>query len=194
MDHKNIVISNIMNHIGNQQLTISGEITIKNDLDDQIFVLENDIEQILDECIKRIKNRFSYLQIEKSKNLVEISLKVFCYEKFVNENKFLEDFRSFLSEILISVDNMKCQVKISGKILDCNKIQSFIFLNKGKLVEYKILKEETLDNFSPIMINKIKVYGLTIIFTLMILYTLYCWYVYIPDHDPNKLLHEVIKL
>lgn len=194
MDHKNTFINDIMNYIGNQQLTISGEITIKNDLYDQICVLENDIEPILDECINRIKNRFSYLQIETSKNLVETSIKVFCYKKFLNEKNFLDKFRSCLGEILISVDNMECQVKISGKILDCRKIQSFIFLNKGKFVEYKILKEETLYSLNPVTINKIKVYGLTIIFTVLILYTAYYWYFYIPAHNLNKLLYKVIKL
>ena len=144
-----------------------------------------------------LQEKFHYLDVEIAENLVEISVKFFTCDKYISEEKFLEEFRSALAYILQDLNeksHLAATVSASGSLMDKSKKQQFLFLSKAAMVEYKITDSEIQNGISDVILHKMVVYGVTVLFTALICYNLYVLYKYIPNHDPNMLLVKIIDI
>lgn len=194
MEIFNLWLKNVRDYIGSNKLNLAGEIIISSKQLSQILMLQDMENKSVEKIIDGLRSKFPYLRVKQQHNVVETSIKFYTYEKFIAETQFLEKFRSALSNCLCCLnkeERLKGYVSVKGSILNTSFEQKFIFLSKGSNVEYKIVEQKAVGIFNDINLHRIKVYGLTVIFGVLILYNLYYLYTYIPDHDPSKLLHPV---
>lgn len=187
-------LQSVRDYTGSNRLTIAGEIIISSKQLSQILMLQDMENLSIRRIIETLRLQFPYLQVKQQYNVVETSIKFYTYEKFIAETQFLEKFRSALADCLCYLNEtkqLKACVSIKGSILNTSLEQKFMFLSKGSKVEYKIIEKKAVGIFNDINLHRIKVYGLGVIFGILILYNLYYLYAYIPDHDPSKLLHSI---
>lgn len=187
----------IQDYLGSYKLTISGEIKICDIQGTKILQLTADEKNTVDKLLTSLQEKFQYLDVQLTDNLVEASIKFFAYEKYIAGTNFLENFRSSLAAILQEINSnpdLLASVNASGCIVDKEKKQQFLFLSKASIVEYKITDTRNTSGANDIVMHKIMVYGITLLFITLICYELYVLYKYIPDHDPSKLLVKIISV
>lgn len=190
-------MKNLRDYIGSYKLTISGEIKISDRQGTKLLQLTDDDRKYLKKTLIYLQEKFHYLDVEIAENLVEISVKFFTCDKYISEEKFLEEFRSALAYILQDLNeksHLAATVSASGSLMDKSKKQQFLFLSKAAMVEYKITDSEIQNEISDVILHKMVVYGVTVLFTALICYNLYVLYKYIPNHDPNMLLVKIIDI
>lgn len=187
-------LQSMRDYTGSNRLTIAGEIIISSKQLSQILMLQDMENTSIRKIIETLRQQFPYLQVKQQHNVVETSIKFYTYEKFIAETQFLEKFRSAVANCLCCLneeERLKAYVSVKGSILNTGFEQKFIFLSKDSNVEYKIVEKKAVGIFNDINLHRIKVYGLAMIFGILILYNLYYLCAYVPDHDPSKLLHPV---
>lgn len=187
-------VNDLRNYVGSYKLTISGEIKIRDLQGTKLLQLTEDDRKNMRKTVSQLQEKFPYLQMQVRENLVEASIKFFVYKKYIAESNFLEEFRSALAGMLQDINgknNLLASVNASGNLFDKDKQQQFVFLSKASMVEYKITDQLFISGMSDIMLHKITVYGISLFFAALICYELYVLYMYIPDHDPSKLLINV---
>lgn len=188
-------INEVRDYIGSYKLKITGEIKINDKQGVNLLQVSEEDRSIINKLLAELRAKFYYLKIEVQENLVEMNIKFFAYEKFIAHADFLEEFRATLALALQKLNEstqLVANINAKGMFLSPKEQQNFIFLSKASMVEYKIIEKVAHNGISEILLHKIKVYGITMLFTVLIIYTLYCLYAYIPDHDPNKLLVKVL--
>lgn len=182
-------INEVRDYIGSYKLKITGEIKINDKQGVNLLQVSEEDRSIINKLLAELRAKFYYLKIEIQENLVEMNI------KFIAHADFLEEFRATLALALQKLNEstqLVANINAKGMFLSPKEQQNFIFLSKASMVEYKIIEKVAHNGISEILLHKIKVYGITMLFTVLIIYTLYCLYAYIPDHDPNKLLVKVL--
>lgn len=187
---------NIHDKIGSYQITISGEITISNKNNTQLLNLFDEERNKIYGYIDYIQKHFPYLSVGYNENLVEISIKIFSYNKYMNRKNFLDELRSVLVKIIYELNDGERflgRLSITGALVDRFQRSKFIMFSKHSIVEYKVVRQEAISGISSIVFNKIMVCCFTLIALLMIVYTIYIITFSIPDHNPNELLSNILE-
>lgn len=149
---------NIHDKIGSYQITISGEITISNKNNTQLLNLFDEERNKIYGYIDYIQKHFPYLSVGYNENLVEISIKIFSYNKYMNRKNFLDELRSVLVKIIYELNDGERflgRLSITGTLVDRFQRSKFIMLSKHSIVEYKVVRQEAISGISSIVFNKI---------------------------------------
>ena len=113
------------------------------------------------------------------------------------DEQFLEHLRGALAAAVQSInesETLTARVTANGLLLNSNLQQKFIFLSKASMVEYKVTETIPVIGPSEVTMHRLQVYSIAIVFTALIIYNLYVLYVYIPDHNPNRLLTKIVNI
>lgn len=193
----NDLIQKCRDAISGYQLSLSGEITICNKSNTQLLTLLDEERVVIHSYMDALQKRFPFLSVSCNENLVEISIKMFAYEKYMSRENFLEELRSELAGIISTInegERFQCRLSVSGILADRNKKSKFIMLSKQSLVEYKIVQQEKVSGISKIAINRMSVMCVSLIAIILIAYIIYQVAFVIPGHDPDKLLHNALDV
>lgn len=173
---------------GGQQLTLMAELTICNAQNTQLLELTDAERALVEQCEQSLRERFPYLMLERQERMVETSLKLFTYARFVDEPQFLEAFRSVLAVVLHTLNSserLQARLMASGTLADRRLVQKFKFLSKDELVDYKLTETRPAGTPSVITKQRVKMYGLVFLIIL-------CLGFYIYLNLPSEQLHNII--
>lgn len=173
---------------GGQQLTLMAELTICNAQNTQLLELTDAERALVEQCEQSLRERFPYLMLERQERIVETSLKLFTYARFVDEPQFLETFRSVLAVVLHTLNSserLQARLMASGTLADRRLVQKFKFLSKDELVDYKLTETRSAGTPSVITKQRVKMYGLVFLIIL-------CLGFYIYLNLPSEQLHNII--
>lgn len=187
----------LRNYVGGQRLTLSGELIICSKQNTQLLQITADESNAVDKIFNGIQQQFPFLKLEKKTNVVEISVKLFAYKKFIADEQFLEHLRGALAAAVQSInesETLMARVTANVLLLNRNLQQKFIFLSKASMVEYKVTETIPVTGPSEVTMHRLQVYGISIVFVALIIYNLYVLYAYIPDHNPDRLLTKIVNI
>ena len=173
---------------GGQQLTLMAELTICNAQNTQLLEMTDAERALVEQCEQSLRERFPYLMLERQERMVETSLKLFTYARFVDEPQFLETFRSVLAVVLHTLNSserLQARLMASGTLADRRLVQKFKFLSKDELVDYKLTETRSAGTPSVITKQRVKMYGLVFLIIL-------CLGFYIYLNLPSEQLHNII--
>ena len=173
---------------GGQQLTLMAELTICNAQNTQLLELTDAERALVEQCEQSLRERFPYLMLERQERMVETSLKLFTYARFVDEPQFLETFRSVLAVVLHTLNSserLQARLMASGTLADRKLVQMFKFLSKDELVDYKLTETRPAGAPSVITKQRVKMYGLVFLIIL-------CLGFYIYLNLSSEQLHNII--
>lgn len=173
---------------GGQQLTLMAELTICNAQNTQLLELTDAERALVEQCEQSLRERFPYLMLERQERMVETSLKLFTYARFVDEPQFLETFRSVLAVVLHTLNSserLQARLMASGTLADRKLVQKFKFLSKDDIVDYKLTETRPAGTPSVITKQRVKMYGLVFLIIL-------CLGFYIYLNLPSEQLHNII--
>lgn len=173
---------------GGQQLTLMAELTICNAQNTQLLELTDAERALVEQCEQSLRERFPYLMLERQERMVETSLKLFTYARFVDEPQFLETFRSVLAVVLHTLNSserLQARLMASGTLADRKLVQMFKFLSKDELVDYKLTETRPAGAPSVITKQRVKMYGLVLLIIL-------CLGFYIYLNLSSEQLHNII--
>lgn len=173
---------------GGQQLTLMTELTICNAQNTQLLELTDAERELVEQCEQSLRERFPYLMLERQERMVETSLKLFTYARFVDEPQFLEAFRSVLAVVLHTLNSserLQARLMASGTLADRRLVQRFKFLSKDDIVDYKLTETRPAGTPSVITKQRVKMYGLVFLIIL-------CLGFYIYLNLPSEQLHNII--
>lgn len=173
---------------GGQQLTLMAELTICNAQNTQLLELMDAERALVEQCEQSLRERFPYLILERQERMVETSLKLFTYACFVDEPQFFEAFRSVLGVVLHTLNSserLQARLMASGTLADRRLVQTFKFLSKDDLVDYKLTETRPVGTPSVITKQRVKMYGLVFLIIL-------CLGFYIYLNLPSEQLHNII--
>ena len=185
----NKYLQRLRDYVGGQRLTLSGEIIICSKQNTQLLQITANESKTVDKILNALQQQFPFLKLEKKTNVVEITVKLFAYKKFMADEQFLEHLRGALAAAVNSINE-----SANGLLLNSNLQQKFIFLSKASMVEYKVTETISVTGLSEVTMHRLQVYSIAIVFTALIIYNLYVLYAYIPDHNPNKLLTKIVNI
>ncbi|WP_440444784.1 hypothetical protein [Phascolarctobacterium sp.] len=173
---------------GGQQLTLMAELTICNAQNTQLLEMTDAERALVEQCEQSLRERFPYLMLERQERMVETSLKLFTYARFVDEPQFLETFRSVLAVVLHTLNSserLQARLMASGTLADRRLVQKFKFLSKDELVDYKLTETRPAGAPSVITKQRVKMYGLVLLIIL-------CLGFYIYLNLSSEQLHNII--
>ena len=188
----NKYLQRLRDYVGGQRLTLSGEIIICSKQNTQLLQITANESKTVDKILNALQQQFPFLKLEKKTNVVEITVKLFAYKKFM-----ADDLRGALAAAVNSIneaETLTARVTANGLLLNSNLQQKFIFLSKASMVEYKVTETISVTGLSEVTMHRLQVYSIAIVFTALIIYNLYVLYAYIPDHNPNKLLTKIVNI
>lgn len=193
----NKYLQGLRDYVGGQRLTLSGEIIICSKQNTQLLQITADESKTVDKILNALQQQFPFLKLEKKTNVVEITVKLFAYKKFMADEQFLEHLRGALAAAVKSInesETLTARVTANGLLLNSNLQQKFVFLSKASMVEYKVTETISVTGLSEVTMHRLQVYSIAIVFTALIIYNLYVLYAYIPDHNPNRLLTKIVNI
>ncbi len=190
-------VRSLQDFVGGQQLLLSGELVISSKQNTQLLRMSDDAHALVDKIVNVMATEFPFLQIEKGENVVELSIKFFAYNRFIADAQFLEHFRSCAADAVQTINSseeLTSRFAANGTLTDSSKKQKFLYLSKATMVEYKVTESEKVNILGPVTRHRLMVYGLALLFAVLIIYNLYYLYAYVPDHNPSRLLTKVIDV
>lgn len=197
MDIFSKYVRSLQDFVGGQQLLLSGELVISSKQDTQLLRLSDNARALVNKIVSAMATEFPFLQIEKVENVVELSIKFFAYNRFIADAQFLEHFRSCAADAVQTINSceeLTSHFTANGTLTDSSKKQKFLYLSKATMVEYKVTESEKVSVLGPVTRHRLLVYGLALLFAVLIIYNLYYLYAYIPDHNPSRLLTKVVDV
>ena len=148
-------------YTGNCKITLSGELLLKHVDKTQLLVLTTENRITVDKCIDDLKYQLPFFKIEKVESMAETTIKIFAYNVYVDEKRFLEKLRVILKkciEELLESEKIEVSLSVFGTFQDLNEKLDFRYLNKQSLVEYKVIQKDSLGVIETFFTRKLRVY------------------------------------
>lgn len=157
-------ISTIKNILGDNLLTLSGEVLVtpkkgfsRNALD------------CLDKCklkciLDDINRKYPCFKVEIVNGLMEINIKFFAHKARIANKDFLNEFNEYLSgiaSVILQQEKVSVRINVFGTLETKNKIEQYRYLNKKDDVRYTIVDEKVKNKFIRFLSPKI--YLLTVL-------------------------------
>jgi|GEM_PF-1210500 hypothetical protein len=195
MQELNKVIQNWRNYTGYNKLTLLGEIRVSNKDSLSLLSLASEEKEEINQLVQKTSEKFPYMEIKVKHGLAETNINFYVYEKFVSEDNFLEKFRQGIADFvywLTTEKNFLTRFTANGEFVNRKNKQKFVFLSKENMVEYKIIDSKPISFLESPVAHSITVYLCAVILLFLVLNTLYVLYFYVPDHNPDRLLRQII--
>ncbi|WP_293729514.1 hypothetical protein [uncultured Phascolarctobacterium sp.] len=141
----NKFISILQNSLGDNLLTLSGNVLITAPINNAASVLDSTKVKSIKELVKRIEQEYPFIEVGLIYGLADIEIKFFANQKRLHSSNFLDDFNEKLLVLVQNIftqDNYSVRVNIFGKYSSKDKVQSFRYLNKKDDVRYLIVDED----------------------------------------------------
>lgn len=147
----------IIKLINNVRCNLSGEINILTKDIKKSILIDDDMYAKASICAIKLRQKYTYIKIDVVRELHEITIKLFSYNKQIISEDILNELQTDL-EILIDAicetDGINVKLNISGNIKTWYKVDKFIFLNNNHDICHKIIESSPLNDVS-IMIGKL---------------------------------------
>lgn len=151
MNVKEVLESQRLRIINSRRITLSGEINIMTSNIQESIIVNDDLFLKLNSYANSIKALYPYLKIETVRELHEITIKFFVYNKIFSDEKFLDNFQESLRNLLRNINRLNglnVKLNICGEISTLSKMDKFRFINSGDEVYYKIIDTIFKNEFS----------------------------------------------
>ena len=103
----NKYLQRLRDYVGGQRLTLSGEIIICSKQNTQLLQITANESKTVDKILNALQQQFPFLKLEKKTNVVEITVKLFAYKKFMADEQFLEHLRGALAAAVIVLTSQR---------------------------------------------------------------------------------------
>ncbi len=193
----NKVIQNWRNYTGYNKLTLLGEIRVSKKDGLSLLSLASREKEEINKLVEKNSSKFPYMEINVKHGLAETTINFYVYKKFVSEDNFLEKFRQSIADLiyLLSIEkNFLTRFTANGEFENKNNKEKFVFLSKENIVEYKIIDSKPINWFASPVAHSVTVYLCAAILLFLVLHTIYILYFYVPDHNPDRLLMQIINV
>lgn len=153
------IFRGLKNAFSNSVITLSGEVIISVEPGCNIGILHTFDRSEYKDVIRKIKNEYSFLNVEQNDSLTEINIKFFALNKQFCHDNFLDDFNDDLIKLVTAIlkeDTLFVRVNVFGKLNDGTVIKTYRYLNNRDDVRYKITDEDTLSSSDKMMSPKMK--------------------------------------
>lgn len=149
----------LKNAFSNSIITLSGEVIISVEPGCNIGILHTFDRSEYKDVIRKIKNEYSFINVEQNDSLTEINIKFFALNKQFCHDNFLDDFNDDLIKLVTAIlkeDTLFVRVNVFGKLNDGTVIKTYRYLNNKDDVRYKITDEDQLSSSDKMMSPKMK--------------------------------------
>ena len=181
------------NFTGNNEINISGEILISNKDLAKLLKLTSEEQEKINQLNSRLMQQFPYLKTKIVQGICEVSIKVFAYNKFTCNEKFLDDLCKELECVVKKIlENPELSVRLNvfGELTTTKRRQQFRYLNKQDIVEYSVTHEENLGIKHSVFTRAVRIY----LFILVLLWLLIqSGYLYYAQTCPNRVSEFIAK-
>jgi len=181
------------NFTGNNEINISGEILISNKDLAKLLKLTSEEQEKINQLNSRLMQQFPYLKTKIVQGICEVSIKVFAYNKFTCNEKFLDDLCKELECVVKKIlENPELSVRLNvfGELTTTKRRQQFRYLNKQDIVEYSVTHEENLGIKHSAFTRAVRIY----LFVLVLLGLLIqSGYLYYAQTCPNRVSEFIAK-
>jgi len=134
----------LLNQVGDNVLTLSGEILISPASPSNKGAIAQTDRIAISKSLAKIKRRFPYIRIENTNGLVEVVIKFFAHEARTNNDNFLDEFQNTTVDLVKEIfkeDIFAVRVNMFGKFETLHSIKEYRYLNKRDEVRYTIVDE-----------------------------------------------------
>ena len=150
----NRIMRQMKDSIGDNLLSLSGEVLITNKDTHKFLVYEGKDRKETKKALSLIANKYQFMKIEMVNGLNEVTIKFFVHKANITDKAFLDNFCNDL-KILVSkiLENEEFLVRVNffGSFETTDKICSYRYLNKQQEVQYKIVDEDLKEPYMSIL-------------------------------------------
>lgn len=181
------------NFTGNNEINISGEILISNKDLAKLLKLTSDEQEKVNKLNSGLLQQFPYLKTKIVQGICEVSIKVFAYNKFTCNAKFLDDLCKELAYVVKKIlENPELSVRLNvfGELTTTKRRQQFRYLNKQDIVEYSVTHEENLGIKHSVFTRAVRIYLFILVLLWLLIQSGYLYYV---QACPNRVSEFIAK-
>ena len=181
------------NFTGNNEINISGEILISNKDLAKLLKLTSDEQEKVNKLNSGLLQQFPYLKTKIVQGICEVSIKVFAYNKFTCNEKFLDDLCKELECVVKKIlENPELSVRLNvfGELTTTKRRQQFRYLNKQDIVEYSVTHEENLGIKHSVFTRAVRIYLFILVLLWLLIQSGYLYYV---QACPNRVSEFIAK-
>lgn len=179
----NNLLEQAKENYGACSLDLAGEIILQNSNRSQLLSLSQSEHDLINDCVKVLKNHLPMLKIEKKDSLAECRIVLFAYQRPTAKVDLLEIIKSelmLLVQRLLANENLRVSMNIFGCFMNGKEKQKYRFLNQGDQVEYVITESELVGVLGKLFSHQVKAYVVTLI--LAVLFLDMCYEAFIAGH------------
>lgn len=141
MNIKTVLKNQIPHFIYLNKINIAGEITIQGE--DILSGISGDevLFGKIQFCTQNFTKSYPWLKVESVRNLHEITIKLFAYNKPFSDNAFLDKFSQDVEHLLkelSELESLSLKLNIYGDLNTLRKVEKFRCVNTGSNVYYKV--------------------------------------------------------
>jgi hypothetical protein len=144
----------IINSIYNIRLNLSGEINILTKDITKSILIDDDMYIKSSSYANKLRINHPYINIDVVRELHELTIKLFSYNKKINNEDILNNIQADLEQLIDSIcdtDGFNVRLNINGNIKTWYKVDKFIFLNNNHQICHKIIETIPLNDVSKII-------------------------------------------
>lgn len=141
MNVKEVLEKQRLRIINTRKITLSGEINILTTNIQEFIIMNDDLLSKINSYSNSFNELYPYLKIEVVRELHEITIKFFAYNKIFSEEKFVDGFQENLKNLLCNINRfsgLNVKLNVYGEISTLSKMDKFRVINNGGEVYYKI--------------------------------------------------------
>jgi len=181
------------NYTGNNEINISGEILISNKDLAKLLKLTSEEQEKINQLNSGLMQKFPYLKTKIVQGICEVSIKIFAYNIFTSNEKFLDDLCKELEYVVKKMlENQELSVRLNvfGELTKTKLRQQFRYLNKQDIVEYSITNEENLGIKHAVFTRAVRIYLFVLVLLGLLVQSGYLYYV---QTCPNRVSEFIAK-
>jgi len=185
------------NYTGNNEINISGEILISNKDVAKLLKLTAEEKDKINQLNCDLTQKFPYLKTEIVQSICEVSIKVFAYNTFTGNKKFLNDLCLEMENLVKKVledKELSVRLNIFGEFKTTKLKQQFRYLNKQEIVEYSITHEEKLSIKHIIFSRAVRIYFFILVFLGLLVQTGYLYYIQTCPNRVSEFIEKYVHL
>lgn len=174
-------------------MNISGEILISNKDLAKLLKLTSEEQEKVNQLNSRLRQQFPYLKTKIVQGICEVSIKVFAYNKFTCNEKFLDDLCKELEYVVKTIlENTELSVRLNvfGELTTTKSRQQFRYLNKQDIVEYSVTHEEKLGIKHSVFTRAVRIYLFILVLLGLLIQSGYLYYI---QTCPNRVSEFIAK-
>jgi hypothetical protein len=138
----------LKNYLSDCVVTLSCDIVLSAGKLGLSFAISDEARKVLNDRLDILRALYPFITVRMAHGINELAVKLFSHKERLVDEKFLDNFRFYLEESLekiLSSGIPAVRINAFGHYNDTKREYSFRYMNKGREVRYKIIKETPCD-------------------------------------------------